>query len=86
MTQKNSLFSRPQCFWAQHREASCNWLAFGLLLAAWNLADPADPADRTDPPNDGRPASLRAYPCVSVRAVQRDVSRLSARLQRNLLK
>ena len=26
-------------FWTKHREASLNWLALGLLLAAWNAAD-----------------------------------------------
>jgi len=26
-------------FWSKHREASLNWLALGLLLAAWNAAD-----------------------------------------------
>ncbi len=30
-------------FWSKHREASLNWLALGLLLAAWNASD-----------NDGR--------------------------------
>jgi len=26
-------------FWSKHREASLNWLALGLLLAAWNASD-----------------------------------------------
>lgn len=29
----------PRQFWLEHREASLNWLALGLLLAAWNAAD-----------------------------------------------
>jgi hypothetical protein len=29
----------PRQFWSEHREASLNWLALGLLLAAWNTAD-----------------------------------------------
>ena len=29
----------PRQFWARHREASLNWLALGLLLAAWNACD-----------------------------------------------
>jgi len=42
------------------QEASLNWLALGLLLAAWNCADDGVPAKRPEP--------LRRYPCVSVRA------------------
>jgi hypothetical protein len=26
-------------FWCSRREASLNWLALGLLLAAWNASD-----------------------------------------------
>jgi hypothetical protein len=48
------------------REASLNWLALGLLLAAWNASD-NDPAPQARP----RPESLRAYPQVSVRAAAR---------------
>lgn len=50
--------------WLQHREASLNWLALGLLLAAWNAADGDEPSPRP------RPESLRGYAAVSVRAVQ----------------
>jgi hypothetical protein len=55
----------PRGFWQQRREASLNWLALGLLLAAWNASD-----------DDGaqsvrRPDSLRGYAYVSVRAAQR---------------
>jgi hypothetical protein len=57
-----------ETWWSQHREASLNWLALGLLLAAWNAADngPAAQAKR-------RPEYLRGYAYVSVRA-QRLVS------------
>ena len=49
-------------WWTQHREASLNWLAFGLLLAAWNASD----NDSAAQPR--RPAGLRGYSFVSVRA------------------
>jgi hypothetical protein len=57
-----------ETWWTQHREASLNWLALGLLLAAWNAVDndPTAQAKR-------RPDSLRAYAYVSVRA-QRSAS------------
>ncbi len=59
-------FAAPRNFWSQHREASLNWLALGLLLAAWNASDnDASQASRR------RPDSLRAYSNISVRAVQR---------------
>ena len=51
------------------REAALNWLALGLLLAAWNASD-----------NDAggtarrRPDVLRHYDYVSVRAMQRMAS------------
>src|SRR5882762_3314175 len=59
----------PRNFWAQHRETSLNWLALGLLLAAWNASDndAATQARR-------RPEALRGYSSVSVRAAQRAVS------------
>jgi hypothetical protein len=50
-------------WWTQHREASLNWLALGLLLAAWNASD-NDSAEQAKP----RPESLRGYTYVSVRA------------------
>ena len=52
-----------ETWWDQHREASLNWLALGLLLAAWNATDndPAAQAKR-------RPGALRGYSYVSVRA------------------
>jgi hypothetical protein len=53
-------------FWASHREATMNWLALGLLLAAWNAAD-----NRPAPDMRRRPEALRGYGYVSVRAAQR---------------
>ena len=53
-------------FWSSRREASLNWLALGLLLAAWNASD-----------NDAakaRPQALRGYSYVSVRAAHRVAS------------
>jgi hypothetical protein len=60
------IFSKPRGSWVQYREASLNWLALGLLLAAWNAADSDEAADVPR-----RPESLRAYSCVSARAVHR---------------
>ena len=49
-------------WWAQHREATLNWLALGMLLAAWNATDGETiPVVR-------RPETLRGYTYVSVRA------------------
>ena len=55
-------------FWSVRREAALNWLALGLLLAAWNMADNGGDA------GDRRPAPLRGYVQVSVRAAQRAVA------------
>jgi hypothetical protein len=52
-----------ETWWVQHREASLNWLALGLLLAAWNTSDNEAATDARR-----RPESLRAYSYVSVRA------------------
>ena len=59
-------FRKPTPFWAGRREASLNWLALGLLLAAWNAADNGAAATPSR-----KPDSLRGYSPVSVRAVQR---------------
>ncbi len=59
-----SPFGMPSVLWTQRREASLNWLALGLLLAAWNAADDANSSQR-------RPDSLRAYPHVTVRTLTR---------------
>ncbi len=56
-------------FWAQHREASLNWLALGLLLAAWNASDNDTPGQLRR-----RPEALRGYSSVSVRAAHRTLS------------
>ena len=58
-------FVRRRPFWELHREASLNWLALGLLLAAWNAAGDDSSS------SEQRPGALRTYPCVSVRGVQR---------------
>jgi hypothetical protein len=54
---------RKESWWSQHREASLNWLALGVLLAAWNASD-----NGTAAPVRRRPEALRGYPAVSVRA------------------
>jgi hypothetical protein len=56
-------------FWSARREASLNWLALGLLLAAWNTADRDAPATARP-----RPEALRGYSYVSVRAAHRVAS------------
>jgi hypothetical protein len=56
-------------WWLQHREASLNWLALGLLLAAWNSSD-----DEATQAVRRRPDSLRGYAFVSVRAAQRNAA------------
>ena len=38
---RNESCKTARQFWSKHREASLNWLALGLLLAAWNAADNA---------------------------------------------
>ena len=53
-------------FWALHREATLNWLALGMLLAAWNASDPEPGAN-----SSLRPEALRGYSQVSVRAANR---------------
>jgi hypothetical protein len=57
-----------ETWWSQHREASLNWLALGLLLAAWNASD-NDAAAQVK----RRPGALRGYSYVSVRA-QRSIA------------
>jgi hypothetical protein len=64
--------SRPAAsFWSARREASLNWLALGLLLAAWNASD--NDAATTDAGANvrRRPEALRGYDYVSVRAANR---------------
>jgi len=63
-------------FWTLRREATLNWLALGLLLAAWNASDNSAP-DNSAPDKDGaagvhrRPEALRSYSYVTVRAANR---------------
>jgi hypothetical protein len=54
---------RTENWWSQRREATLNWLALGVLLAAWNATDVEASA-----PVRRRPEALRGYACVSVRA------------------
>lgn len=49
-------------WWLQHREATFNWLALGMLLAAWNATD------EDTPQLQRRPEMFRGYAYVSVRA------------------
>ncbi len=65
-TQHAALGAARNGFWTLHREASLNWIAFGLLLAAWNAVD-----DKPAPDLRRRPEALRGYAYVSARAVQR---------------
>jgi hypothetical protein len=57
--------ARKETWWSQHREASLSWLAFGVLLAAWNASDDGTAASGSAP---RRPQALRGYSSVSVRA------------------
>jgi hypothetical protein len=57
----------PGKFWSQHGEATLNWLALGLLLAAWNAADNEVGVGEMR----RRPEALRGYGYVSVRAMAR---------------
>ncbi|HSZ07583.1 MAG TPA: hypothetical protein VK794_03545 [Steroidobacteraceae bacterium] len=57
-------------FWSTRREASLNWLALGLLLAAWNASNNDAAADAQAAVRN-RPEALRGYAKVSVRAANR---------------
>jgi hypothetical protein len=57
-------------FWSTRREASLNWLALGLLLAAWNASN-NDAAADAQATGRSRPEALRGYAKVSVRAANR---------------
>jgi hypothetical protein len=73
MSQTTQLQARsPGAFWTLRREATLNWLALGLLLAAWNASD-NDAATGVDARVDARPRpeALRGYSYVSVRAANR---------------
>ena len=58
-------------FWCSRREATLNWLALGLLLAAWNASDNNAAAATAPTTAHGRPEALRRYTYVSVRAANR---------------
>jgi len=47
------------------RERALNWLAFGLLLAAWNFSDNDAVSTRAS-----RPSSLENHEIVTVRAAR----------------
>ena len=66
-----SMFDKPKTLWNQHREASLNWLALGLLLAAWNATE-----HEHSTVSQRRPETLRGYTYVSVRAAQRSQTSL----------
>ncbi|MGB6309427.1 MAG: hypothetical protein WBF89_16705 [Steroidobacteraceae bacterium] len=56
--------ARKDTWWSQRREARLNWLALGVLLAAWNASDNGSSIAAVP----RRPQSLRGYSSVSVRA------------------
>jgi len=58
-------------FWTLRREATLNWLALGLLLAAWNASDNNAPDKEGAAGMHRRPEALRGYSYVSVRAANR---------------
>jgi len=60
----------PGAFWTLRREATLNWLALGLLLAAWNASD-NDAPDNGSAATARRPEVLRSYAYVTVRAANR---------------
>ena len=53
-------------YWNLNRETTLNWLALGMLLAAWNASD-SEPASKVP----SKPEALRAHAHVSVRAANR---------------
>jgi hypothetical protein len=56
----------PAAHWTPRREAALNWLALGLLLAAWNATSRDAGANMVR-----RPDTLRGYEYVSPRAAMR---------------
>jgi hypothetical protein len=67
MTTATPLARQSIPIWTLRREAGLNWLALGLLLAAWNGAYNEVPDRGGAKP---RPDALRGYPSVSVRAIR----------------
>jgi hypothetical protein len=80
-----SSFGIPSALWTQRRETSLNWLALGLLLAAWNAVDEPGSAAHAGSADAGsadmsaddacsaarRPDPLRRYSCITVRSITR---------------
>ena len=74
---KNTLIRSlsPGTIWSLRSEASLNWLALGLLLAAWNAAgNDASNAPDSAANRPRRPEILRGYSYISVRAVNQVTS------------
>jgi hypothetical protein len=69
-------------FWTLRREAALNWLALGLLLAAWNASDNHSPESDAAAGKRGRPEALRGYSYVSVRAANRTASQRVTEINR----
>jgi hypothetical protein len=69
----NSFVSALGTTAGSRREAALNWLALGLLLAAWNASDNDAGATLRPRPEAlrPRPEALRGYDYVSVRAANR---------------
>ena len=70
----NTMFGKCRSaadFWSTRREASLNWLALGLLLAAWNASNNDVGVNDTAANARRRPQALRGYVHVSVRAANR---------------
>jgi hypothetical protein len=64
--------STGPAYWSARREASLNWLALGLLLAAWNASDHDGALHAQRRPEAlPRPEALRGYSYVSPRAAHR---------------
>ncbi len=81
MTTSPALARNSVPLWTLRKEASLNWLAFGLLLAAWNASYNEVPAE----PPHARPKALRGHPYVSVRAVQRVLDGTKGHISVNVL-
>jgi hypothetical protein len=64
----------PATLWTSRREVTLNWLALGLLLAAWNATDRDAGATARR-----RPETLRGYEYVSPRAAMRMAKQASSR-------
>jgi hypothetical protein len=69
----NSFVSELRITAGSRREAALNWLALGLLLAAWNASDNDAGASLRPRPEAllPKPEALRGYDYVSVRAANR---------------